>query len=137
MKKSAYVSLVVYLIYVVLGIIMIIEGIEQLNAPPKENPDMPVTYLVGGIILLIGLVFLGLKGLHLGTKFGLFSIICALGDGFGVYFIWWTLVMDCHPIVSWISGLDAETITRAIPFMVISLLPATAFISNIASIKRN
>lgn len=116
---------------------MIIAGIGQLNEPPKKNRDMPVTHLFGGLILLIGLVFLGLKGLHLGTGRKLFPISCALGDGFGVYFIRWTPVMDCHPIISRISGLDAETLTRAIPFMVISLLPATAFISNLASIRRS
>lgn len=126
MRKAGKVSVYIYLLYIIVGIVFIALGLYEVNyAPPKEFPDMVMTHFVGGVILIIGIAAMVIKSLHFSLGLGLFSFICALADAFGVLVIWWLFV------------LENDTLTEMLPFIIISLFPAVACISNLLSMKRN
>ena len=136
MKKSNIVSILVYLSYIAYGIFWIFVYFDNLANPPEEYPITRLEHIVGGILILIGLIALGIKAIHLSTGLGLFSLICALADAFGVYAIWWVLVLDCHTLGQWLTELDMSTLQQSFPLIILSLFPAAACISNLFSTRR-
>ncbi len=126
MKKSGYVALSIYGIYILYGLFWIGLGIyNNLFAPPEDFPLMHMEHYFGLAILLPGLIFLGIKALHLKNRLGILSFICAVADAFGVFIIWWLFV------------LESDTLPEMLPFIILSLFPAVACISNLLSMKRN
>lgn len=125
MRKIGYASFLIYLLYIAYGIFWIGLGIYyNFFAPPEENPVMHLELFFGVGLLLLGLIFVGLKSLHLKTGFGLLSFLCALADAFGVFVIWTLFI------------LPSGDIYREVPIMILSLFPAFACITNLVSMKR-
>lgn len=136
MKKSSIVSILVYITYIVYGIFWIFVYFENLANPPEENPVMRMEIFFGALLILIGLIALGIKAIHLKTGFGLFSIICSVMDAYGVYLIWSLFVLNTVPIHEWFAKLDMSTLQQSLPFIILSLFPAVACVSNLISTKR-
>ena len=136
MKKSNIASVLVYLTYIAYGIFWIFVYFDNLANPPEEYPVTRMEIFFGAFLIFLGLIILGIKAIHIKTGFGLFSLICAAADAFGVYFIWWAFVLNCTYIDQWLAELDMSTLQQSIPFMILSLFPAAACISNLISTKR-
>ena len=135
MRRSSIISIGVYILYILYGIFWIFAYFYNMSIP-TEKPVMHLEHLVGCGFILIGLIAIGIKSLHLRTGLGIFSIVCALLDFFGVYLIWWIFVLDTVPLDKWLVELNAEELTRAIPFIILSLVPAIACVSNLISSAR-
>lgn len=135
MRRSSIISIGVYILYILYGIFWIFVYFDN-KANPPENPVTHLEHIVGGGLILIGLIAIGIKSLHLCTGLGIFSIVCALLDFFGVYMIWWIFVLDTVPLDKWLIELNAEELTRAIPYIILSLVPAIACVSNLISSAR-
>lgn len=136
MRKASIVSILVYLTYIAYGIYWIFMFIKNSNNPPEEHPITRMEHILGIALILIGLIAIGIKGIHLATGLGLFSLICGLADAFGVCAIWWVLVLDCYPLGQWLAELDMSTLQQSLPFIILSLFPAVACISNLISTRR-
>lgn len=131
MRKSGFVSFIIYLIYALFG-----GGLALYNYIKAENHESGWEGLGYAILLILGIILcaaglLGviLKGIHLGTGWGFFGFLCILLDvAFVVVFI--SMVL---PGGNNAQAATLEDILPAIPFLSATFI---SFVFNIASMRR-
>lgn len=129
MRKVGMVSLVVYLLYTLLGGGMMIYNyiaIQKHNAEGGglEGIGLAFLFILSVIVLAIGVLGLILKGIHLGTGWVLFGLLCMILDFVCVAYIWVEMVAGAG---SWINGLI---------YSAFSLPSVISFCCNSSSLKR-
>ena len=129
MRKVGMVSLVVYLLYTLLGGGMMIYNyiaIQKHNAEGGglEGIGLAFLFILSVIVLAIGVLGLVLKGIHLGTGWVLFGLLCMILDFACVAVIWTELVAG------------ADNLTNGLICIAISIPSVISFGCNSRSLAR-
>ncbi len=129
MRKVGMVSFVIYLLYTLLGGAM---AIYNYIAIQKHNADgdglgalaLVILFFLSLIVLGVGVLGLILKGIHLGTGWVLFGLLCMILDFACVAVIWTELVAG------------ADNLTNGLICIALSIPSVISFGCNSRSLAR-
>ncbi len=93
------------------------------NGGGLEGIGYVILFVLGLIVCAAGILGLILKGLHIGTGWLLFGLLCLLFDVICVGFVWFY------------SIAESTVITEAAPFLILTIPQIISLISNGASLK--
>lgn len=88
-----------------------------------EGLGFVILVILGLVVCAVGILALILKGLHIGTGWLLFGLLCLLFDVICVGFVWVYAIAE------------STVITEAAPFLLLTIPQIISLISNAASLK--